>query len=53
VLVTFYSSVSMVWLADICTVVTRASDEDESTGQEGNPHYIKSKFDTCLCLTCN
>jgi hypothetical protein len=43
----------MVWPADICAVVTCTSDEGENTGKEGNPHYIKSMFDMCLCLPRN
>jgi hypothetical protein len=52
-LVMSYCSVVMVWPADIYAVGMRPSGENESTGEEENPHYIKSRFDACLCPTCN
>jgi hypothetical protein len=52
-LVTSYCSVAIVWPADIYAVGTCPNGESESTGEEENPHYIKSRFDVCLCPTHN
>ena len=48
-----YRSIAMIWLADICAVVTLLSDDEESPREEEGPCYINSEFSVVCDLDCN